>query len=573
MSSNDNEEQIAGSVPTEGAAQTAVQDHPHPDTQIPVDDTPLDEQIAAHAAPAATPTQAPVSAAPIIPPGMTDMPSEDEADGRTGAGRKDRPVDRPELYSGYQWPTGKNPHVAGIEPVFHPMPSGMENDPFYVSALPCDVETFNSMMEAYPNINYQIGEPNREWASVIGLGSRVLMQGGFLSKAVNREGSLWQQRVPYGAKSLGAIRPRLGQDGGPGTVISGDLASMRVKQTLGLGAATNVPLWHSGFWVTLRSPSAAARLELQQRIDAEKVSLGRDTAGLAFSNVSIYLKSYLVDFALAHLSTANVRYNTPLDLKDKICSTDIPDLIWGLLTTLYPFGYPYHQPCINDPSKCQHIVKAVLDLNKICFTDTQRLTENQLKHMSDRTIRKEDLAIEAYRGEHNYNSRGLVELTTPHGKIKLQLKVPTITEYASAGFAWVDGIVNAIQQAFGSSLQGEARNTFITDRAKTLSMGEYSHWVKEIGFDDGTTINDVDTIRSTLAEISGEPELSAAFFTKVADYIEDCTLSLIALPRFNCPDCGAPSTEEEKKHPYLNPIDVEALFFTMQGQHIAKALS
>jgi hypothetical protein len=215
-----------------------------------------------------------------------------------------------------------------------------------------------------------------------------------------------------------------------------------------------------------------------------------------------------------------------------------------------------------------------LDLNKISFTDMLRLTEAQKKHMSTRTERKEDQALELYRNDHSYNSKGLIEISTRYGSIKMQLKVPTINEYASAGFEWVDGIANTIQQAFGSTVQGEARNALILDRAKMLSMGEYSHWVKEIGFKDGHVISDLDTIRNTLAEISGDPELSADFFTKVLAFIEECTLSLIALPRFNCPECGTPSVPPEMaKHPYLNPIDVEALFFTMQGQHIAKGLS
>jgi len=568
MTPNDhvNKEQIPGALPTDAEPANTAQDPTRLNIEIPADDTTLDEQLTAHAAPHEPPAPPPIE---VVPPSFKDIPADDDV----SQAAKRRP-DRPELYSGFQWPTGTNSHVAAIEPIILSTASKeQEDDPYFAASLPCDVETFNSLLEAYPSLDYQIGQTNREWASVIGQGARMLWQGGFLSKAVSRDDSLWQQRVPYGASSLGIVRPNLGQSGGPGQSISGDLASLRVRQTLGLGAATNVPLWHSGFWVTLRAPSAAARLELQQRIDQEKILLGRDTSGLAFSNVSIYLKSYLVDFALAHMATANVRYTTPLDLKDKILSTDIPVLIWGLLTTLYPHGYPYHQPCINDPSKCQHIVKAVLDLNKISFTDTQRLSQMQLKHMAERKERKEDLAIEAYRGEHSYAGRGLIELVLPHGKIKMQLKVPTVTEYASAGFDWVDGIVNTIQQAFGSSLQGEARNSFITDRAKTLSMGEYSHWVKAIGFEDGSSIDDIDSIRSTLAEISGNPELSAIYFAKITDYIEDCTLSLIALPRFNCPVCGTPSSEDEKKHPYLNPIDVEALFFTMLVQHIAKALS
>lgn len=487
----------------------------------------------------------------------------------------DLPKDKPEDYRAFKLPDGPNPNVMQLDvwPFRKPAP-GKEEDAFHITSLPCDVDGFNSLLEAYPSINYEIGEQSREWASEINLGSGLLMQGGFLSKAVNREGSMWGVRVPYGAGSLGIARPKLGGNSGPGAVVSGEMATMRVRAALGSGVPTMIPLFHTGIWVTLRAPSAAARLELQRRIDSEKIQLGRMTNGMAYSNVSTYVKGYLVDFALAHLSSSNMPYARPEDLKSVIDSNDIPTLIWGVLTTLYPNGYPYHQPCMNDPSACQHVVKEVVDINKIHFVDTQRLTESQLKHMSRRAERIDPKDVERYKAEFNYGgNKGLVELTNDVGTIKLQLKVPTIADYMSAGFHWVDGTVNAIQRAFGSELQGQRRNDLIVEAAKATSLCEYSHWVREIGLPDGSVIQDLDTIRQTLAELGGEPELAEKYFKEVTQFIEDATIALVALPRFDCPACGKPATTEQVKHPYLNPIDVESLFFTMLDQLIAKAIT
>ncbi len=492
----------------------------------------------------------------------------------TEAAAPERPVDRPADYVGFNLPRGANPNIANYTPVFRPAPNDrVANDPFHVASLPCDVEAFNSLVNSYPSINYELGEGNREWAAEITLGSSLLHQGGFLTKATDRPDAKWSQRVPHGASALGATRPRLGQDAQPGQEISGELAANRVQQALGMGAPTAVPLWHSGFWVTFKSPTAMARLELQRRIDSEKIWLGRMTNGMAYSNASVYLKSYLADFAMAHVSTATVRYAQAQDLKDLIKSTDIPTLIWGMLTTLYPQGYPYHQPCMNDPSQCTHVVKEVLDINKIHFTDLNRLTEAQLKHMARRGERMDIKDIEAYQKDHSYNGSGLIELKNDTGVVKVQLKVPTITEYASAGFHWVDGLVADIQRAFGSELVGEQRNNFILERAKVTSMCEYSHWIEELGLPDGSVIRDLDTIRQTLVYIGGEPTLAETFFTQVQSFMENCTIAMVALPRFDCPACGKPATPEEAKHPYLNPIDVEALFFMMLGQLVAKALT
>lgn len=553
-----NEHEEPQTTPGSEPVSAPAEDHRGAVTEIPIDDRPLDLPTPAVEVIAAAAAHAPKPPATLIPPAVDDG--------------KEIPKDDPSKYAGYQWPEGDNPHIANLAKVFHPMPEDWPKDAPAVSAVPCNATTFNALLEAYPSLNYGIGDLSREWSAEITSGARLLHQGQFLTGAVNRDQSTWSQYVPYGAGQLGIVRPPLpkSSDG----KISGDMATWTVKAELGIGVMTNVPLWHSGLWVTLRSPSARARLELQQRIDQERIQLGRDTSGLAFSNTSVYIKSYLVDFTLAHTSTSNATYTSTLDLKDKILITDIPQLIWGVLTTLYPHGYPYHQPCINDPSKCQHIVKEVLDLNKISFTDTQRLTQPQLKHMAERHEKKKDEQLQAYQGAHAYMGKGLIDVKTRYGMVKFQLKVPTLTQYASAGYDWVDGIVNLVQQAFGSNLQGEQRNAYILDQAKSLNMGEYSHWVAQIGFKDGTVVEDVETIRNILAEISGDSDLSQSFFTQVLAYMEECTLSLVALPQFNCPQCGTPSVPKEQiKHPYLNPIDVEALFFTMLGQHIEKVLS
>lgn len=486
------------------------------------------------------------------------------------------PKDNPKAYKPRAFPRGMNQHITKIPlgSIIKPIAHTEDGEtPFRLAAIPCDGDTFNSMLESYPSINFGHGVTSREWAAEIDLAGPMLNQLNFLSKAVERDGTYWAQRVPFGApgNTMGPTRPALGKTVEAGAKLSGDQAVALVMQDINAGAPITIPLWHSGFWVSFKAPTLMARLELQRRIDAEKITLGRMTNGMAYSNMSVYIKGFLVDFALAHLSTANVRYRDPQDLKDLILTNDIPALVWAMLATMYPSGYPYHQPCVNDPSACQHIVKAILDINKIYFVDTQALTETQLAHMANRGTRYEEKDLKAYQAQHRYNTLGKVQLQSRTGKIGVQLKVPTISEYLSSGYAWVDGITNDIQRAFGQDLTGERRNHYIMERAQVSSMGEYSHWVAQIALSNGATIEDVETIRSTLVGISGSTDIAEAFFKDVQVYMDDATISLIALPRYDCPRCGKEATVEEQEHPYLLPLDVETLFFTTAAQHIAKA--
>lgn len=532
------------------------------ETLPPVEETPAPDTVQTAASPKADPEIE--TAAPAETMATT---SDSDAPGV--------PEEKRPEYVRFNLKRGANPNVLNVSPVFRDKPADSkeaEDDPYHISALPCDVSTFQSLIEAYPPHDFELGNLSRQWSYEVQQGAALLQYGDFFTRSLARPDSKWAQRAPYGAATLGPMRSVPdAKSGGPGMKLSGDSAVGRIAYHLGFGSSTTIPLWHSGFWVTLRSPTLEARLELQRRLDFAKVDLGRATGGLAFSNVSVYVKSYLADFALAHLVTTNVRYTNIQDLKDLILSTDIPALIWGMLTTQYPSGYAYHQPCVNDPSKCQHVVREIIDLNKIFFVDTASLTESQLRHMADRK-RYEPADLKTYQDQHRYTRLGVFDVTGPSGSIKVELKVPSITEYISAGVAWVDGIINDMERGFQSDLQGNRRKEYILERSRVTNLCEYSHWVNKIVLPGGEEIDDVETIRKTLATISGEPAFSTVFFEKVKEYIEETTIALVALPKFDCPVCGASPTVEEKHHPYLNPIDVETLFFTLGAQRIVKAM-
>lgn len=507
-------------------------------------------------------------------PTPTDAPIEDHpAAQKTKTEGEQEPIrDRPELYVGIDLPRGPNPHVAESKPSRFQQPKGTDDD-YHISFIPTNLEQYNSFIDAFPSINLNLGATQQAWAEEIDAGSGILNYSNFMNKGIERDGTVWSNRVPHGVSSLGVVRPLLPKEAA-GAAITGEMATLQVRQSLGLGVPSTIPLWHSGFWISIKAPSTAARIDLQQRLDAEKVTLGRRGQGFTFSNDSVYLKSYLMEFALAHVTSANVHYQNPQDLRDLILSSDINSIIWGVLTALYPHGYPFHQPCVNDPTRCNHVVKEMLDLYKIHFVDYQRLTDGQLEHMSKRMERMSTAQLEAYRNQHYYVKDGKVELPSEQGALfRAQLKVPTVAEYMLSGVTWIEGITADVQRAFGSDITGEQRNRYIQDRGTATSMATYAHWVKEIGLESGAVINDPATIQQTLAEISYDVKLRTAFLQAVQDYAEHCSITVEALPKFDCPACGKKPTEDELKHPYLAPINIESLFFTMQGQHLKKVLT
>jgi hypothetical protein len=441
----------------------------------------------------------------------------------------------------------------------------------FLSLLNVDMKELDTLSEHYPKFDGTAGESGKAWFAAYLQGLNHLLRGNSLSDSVVRAESAWRQKVAVDGESLAAGRPRFGSAGGNGNIISGERALMKATSLLGLGAVVQIPLWHTGIWVSLKSPSEAALLELERRIASEKVSLGRYTSGMIFSHTSVYTVSYVVNFVLNHVYDASVKNITQDALKQLIKITDIPTLVWGLACAIYPNGYKYTRPCTTNPAECQHIVTGELNIAKLSWTDNNSLTDWQRRQMAKRTEKFSEADLKRYEQEHHRGGDFTIPLTEA---LKVKLRVPTITQYEQSGFTWVDGIVKLLEGSLGVSLKGKERDDYITDQGRLTALRQYSHWVNRIEVGDDA-IEDQETIEALLGTLSSDEKISKVFFESVGKYIDNSTLSVIAIPKYDCPKCGGEQTGDihANQHPHLLPLDVVRIFFTLLDQRIFKALT
>ena len=431
------------------------------------------------------------------------------------------------------------------------------------------------LLEAIPQLGLDLGGEAREWADEVDEAAALLHPSGFMDDAAKRAGSKWMHRIPHASSQvgLGVTQPKLGSKISQGDVVSGDLAVLYAMSQLGSGASRNIQLWGSGIILTMRPPTGAARVELQQMIDQEKIELGRRAQGFPFSNESVYLKNYLVNFALAHVTNANVHYDSLDSLLRKIQTTDINTLIWGILLTSYPSAYPYYEPCVKDPTTCLHIEHSRLDLSKIEFVDYSRVTQYMADHMANRKEKRTDEELEAYRREVRGSISGEVTIKGVGASLRLMLEVPSAAAFIESGITWVESLVSDVQRAFGDKVAPNVRNALINNRAKATAMASYAHFIGSILLENGSVITDKDTIRKVLMSASDDRVLYVDLMQQVRKYLEDMSITMEAVVRHDCPACGGKPTRDEAEHPYLTPISVETLFFMMLGQLIEKVTS
>lgn len=420
----------------------------------------------------------------------------------------------------------------------------------------------------HPNMDVENDVDTLRWVRTLERGSANLMRNEPFQDSMEAADSDWQQTVESQGQKLGISRPRFAESG---TVLTGERAVMRMTASLGLGTIHQVPLWHTGIWVSFKSPSEASILELERRVGQLKTTLGRMTNGMIFSNTSVHLINELLEFSLQHIYDTNAKDLDPKYLQSVILVTDIPLILWGLASAIYPNGYPYARGCLNTEKVCNHVFEALLNLSKLMWTNRAALSEWQTKRMSQRKARMTDEDLKRYAEEHKYNQQRTVPITD---QIRITLGVPTIEQYLNSGNAWISNIIKVLEGAFGDDLRGEQRDAYITNQGRLSNLRQYGHWVKEVHIDDAEIGTDRDTIESLMAVLTADETAREATLEAVAEYINSVTISVIGLPKHECPVCKANQVREEDERfsPYVVPIDVAQVFFTLLNQRIYKVL-
>jgi hypothetical protein len=399
---------------------------------------------------------------------------------------------------------------------------------------------------------------SQDWLTAVSAGLAALPWDGGFSSVVERPEAAFEQFVTGPKGPLAGSTPPFTVS--EGKKYTGESARMHVRSSLNLGTVFNVPLWHSGIWVTLKAPSEGDLLELYRQINQEKITLGRSTYGLMFSNGTSYTARLLLDFAVEHIYKTSLILKENEDIRNYIRVPDLPLLTWGLACAIWPKGFQYQRCCITEPDKCKHVLQEKLNLAKLLWTDTSCLTERQINHMANRapaTVTSE--SVKQYVSEFIRGQSRKIEVTD---KLSIIFKVPNSNEFVDSGYRWI----NNIEETYGKSLtQDEStRDNYLRSQAKATAMRQFGHFVESIEV-DGINYDEASIIDDMLNDLTSDDNIRDVFMEKAKEYVDDAMVSLVAIPNYKCPNCGKDQTngKELPKHPGLIALDPNQTFFTL----------
>lgn len=446
--------------------------------------------------------------------------------------------------------------------------------PDYSISLPSvGLFNFNTKLRQFGNVSEEKAEGLKDWHRVTQNSIDYYTVGGMYQERFEEKGSEFRQGAQTDSGELNSISPlKFKNTTGE---LKGEIALLKVSKMLGLGDVVNVPLPHSGIWVTIKPPTEKDLIDFYNSIFREKIMLGRTTFGLTLTNFSVHINNRLFDFIAKHIHSLNYGDLPKENLKDYLLIHDFPILAWGFAATMYPNGFDYERACVTDIDTCSYIAKAKLNVAKLLWIDNPSLTDAQKKIMEE--FRPNKLTLDNYRkfiSEHVRVSGS--SFTTKNG-IKFKLKVPTFNEYTTDGLAWISGINSAIENIIlaenDENDDEDGKTNMLNQYVKTSILRQFNHFVDYIEIDENV-INDRPTINQVLEAFSAQDDIRAEITENILKFKAKTTIGLIGIPEYKCPNCGSHQNHAPVNDNYVNviPLDAMNLFFTLITLRISKIL-
>ena len=369
--------------------------------------------------------------------------------------------------------------------------------------------------------------------------------------------------------------------------VKGSAALLLLNVTTKTGIPNSIPLWNSGINLEINTFSETELLDLNIAYRHKNVMIGLDTRGASFSGDDVHIGITTVDFILAHLNKCNIQNvsNTNFNLIRKLMKvTDIPALVTGAASVLYPEGYPVFHPCVNRSTdvNCNYNLTSIrkptgdfepdslLDFRKMLFVDKSKLPPLAASHMSKPWNSFKSEEIIAYQKTLTeflqVESRKVLLWSRDDSALYMYLKVPTIEEYGVTANNWIASVNKNVEDALsineGLSVEEreEKRFELLEKYASVTNLNKYIGWVDYFTI-NGIVVKEYSDIIEYLKTIAMMDEVPRIVEIAVQKFKEDSTISAVGISNYTCPLCGTSQVKEDAKYGSLIPINPLGYFF------------
>lgn len=346
---------------------------------------------------------------------------------------------------------------------------------------------------------------------------------------------------------------------------------------LNVGEVVQVPLWHSGFWVTLRPIKERDIINLNIILKNNVVEMGRYSNTLVYTNYNVMYAKIITDFIRENIVDYSINIDSTDDIRSYIKIEDLNILINGLVSSMYPNGYDISRACQNsliftDPNtketKCDYTSVVRIDPKKLLWVNKKLLTDKMLIQMSKKSSKSVsvDEVKEYQRLLYGNKSVNTLEIETENkDKIYIELQSPDILSHCNKGEEWIDLLVEENDKNLIANKDTNIKNQRLLDLVYASKVGLYRSFIKSIRVNDNIVSEDQDTIDNFIDIMSASQDIVTKLFDHMTQYKNNTTIALIATPAYTCPNCKHynNATDPVIDFEQLVPLDIISVFFDL----------
>ena len=394
-------------------------------------------------------------------------------------------------------------------------------------------------------------------------------------QSINEEKDRYVNDVNYADKNLVTKKLSFTDDR---KEMTQSAAVARLRSLMSAGDLIQVPLWHSGFWVTLTPPSLLDLTNLDFSLADTEVLLGRETSTLLYSNYSVITNRIVSEFIVNHIHETSLEIENGDDIRNYIMLPDFHILVNALCATMHPDGYNIVKTCRNvltlddnNKPKCDFRLEAVVDPKRLVFVDRKSLSNKMLEHMSNRGPRSVTInSAKDYQLSIKQLLDKTVNIKSENGTdFKVVLSMPTLLNHVVLGEHWVNKMIKASETVFTESDTDDSKTSKMQQIVATCQLGTDNSFIKSIN----RVITDENAILEVLSIMSEDDLAYTELRKSIRDFINTAVIAMVATPSYVCPKCGLEHDGVEKGNfKDFIPLNIIDHFFALSTLRREKPL-
>ena len=426
-------------------------------------------------------------------------------------------------------------------------------------------DNISELPENFTKDNYTQEEKLSSILAIEGLGVSHVED--MLDERLNNNKDDFVNVLNYSDKKLNTRKLTFSDKGN----MSQSAAVAKLRSLMSVGDLIQVPLWHSGFWVTITPPSLMDLTNLDFALSDAEISLGRNTATLIYSNYSVVTYRIVSEFLINRIHESTLELEESDDIRNHILLPDFALLVNALCAAMHPDGYHIVKSCRNttiltekNKPKCDFRLEAIVDPKKLIFVDRTSVSKSMLNLMAMRT--PNSVTVDNVK-EYQLSIKRLLDKTlhikAENGtEFKVLLSMPTLLNHVNVGERWVNRIIKASEAVFTEADTDEMKNEKIRQMIATCQLGLLNSFIKSIN----DVIVEEEHILESLSLISTDESAYVGVRDGIKEFINNAVIAMVATPSYICPKCKA-EHEEDNKGPFKEfiPLNIIEHFFALSA--------